>query len=138
MTIDDNDIKILELLKQKQRKYLPSATKELIQKRRKTSHYAWWSFPTERRGLSEPNPKTYLTVDSALLLLKSPPLEWKTYLNEVVNIIKNDNKTIKEIFPSSDIRRIEGFIILFEYVINKQKRKSAWLKKILIIFRNNL
>tara|TARA_Y100000389_G_scaffold205145_1_gene264064 strand:- start:122 stop:1219 length:1098 start_codon:yes stop_codon:yes gene_type:complete len=134
----DNDIKIMKVLKQKQIKYLPLATRELVEKRRKISHYAWWSFPTERKGMSEPNTKTYLTIDTALLFLKSPTKEWKNYLNEVVNIIKNDKKTIKDIFPYNDLGRIEGFINFFEDVINKQKHKSIWLKNILKIFRNNL
>ena len=132
-----NDVKIMTVLKQKQIQFLPAATKEILDKRKKNSHYAWWSFPTERKGMSEPNPKTYLTVDTALLFLKSPAKEWKDYLNEVVNIIKEDKKTIKDIFPHSDIGRIEGFITFFENVISKQKRKSRWLLNILKIFRKN-
>ena len=132
-----NDVGIMGVLKRKQIKYLPEATKELIEKRRKISHYAWWSFPTERKGMTEPNPKTYLTVNTALLFLKSPAKEWKMYLNEVVNVIKKDKKRIKDIFSHSDIGRIKEFIIFFEYVIHKQKRKSRWLLNILTVFRNN-
>jgi len=135
---EKTDMKSLEILKKRQTKYLPLATKELKEKRKKISHYAWWAFPTQKRGLSEPyQNKTYLTNKTALLLLKSPPKEWKQYLKQVFKIMKEDKKSIRQIFPRNDIGRIDAFITFFCNIIDSQEHKSKWLEEILKHFDKN-
>ena len=54
---------------------------------RKTSHWAWWVFPTERQGGSEPRPATSVTPSTASHLLQRAPESWRQCLEEIVSIV---------------------------------------------------
>ena len=51
----------LEALLERQRTECPAIVAELNKHRRKVSHWAWWVFPTELPGASEPPPATAVT-----------------------------------------------------------------------------
>ena len=53
---------------------------------RKTSHWAWWVFPTERQGGSEPRPATSVTPSTASRLLQRAPESWRQCLEEIVSL----------------------------------------------------
>jgi uncharacterized protein (DUF1810 family) len=125
------DIKVMDILKQKQQMYLPTAINELVQNGYKQSHWAWWAFPIDKPGGSEPKPKTYLTTHTALLYLNNPSSEWKELLNQIVTTITKYRRPIADIFPNIDHARIKTFITFFKKIITLQKKKSLWLSKIL-------
>ena len=129
--LNTSESSMINLLIQKQNHYLPKALKELQLNQRKSSHWAWWAFPTNRPGRSEPHPKTCLTMSAAGSYLIKPPLIWKHLLEEVILIIKTKKKRVSDIFPSADYGRIKEFIIFFRQVIHHQQQKSKWLSIIL-------
>lgn len=127
----DLDTTMINLLIQKQNHYLPKALRELQLNQRKSSHWAWWSFPTNRQGTSEPEPKTCLSLSAAGKYLINPPLIWKQLLAVIIVIIKKNKKKVSDIFPSVDHGRIKAFIVFFRQVIYHQHQKSKWLSIIL-------
>ena len=62
----------VNVLRKKQKEHLPLAIKELSKFSKKTSHWIWWAFPTDKKGKSEPSPKTSLTKQNAKRFLKDP------------------------------------------------------------------
>jgi hypothetical protein len=69
---------------------LPRILAELKRNGRKTSHWAWWVFPTTLEGMSEPPPSTKVTPDTAYLLLQdkeTTPL-WRDVLELLCELIE--------------------------------------------------
>jgi len=73
----------LEVLLQRQEKHCPLILEELRKNGRKTSHWAWWVFPTEKEGFSEPSPTTCVTPNTAEELLERAPDTWRLCLEEI-------------------------------------------------------
>jgi len=73
----------LEVLLQRQEKHCPEILEELRKHGRKTSHWAWWVFPTEKEGFSEPSPTTCVTPATAKELLERAPDTWRLCLEEI-------------------------------------------------------
>merc|ERR1712038_534835 len=95
------------LIKQQHR--LPDSIKELKANGRKTGHWIWWVMPTTKAGMSEPGEPTYVTEETALLLLENaandPEQVWRNCLELIVEIFekelveiegKEDNKSSKK------------------------------------------
>ena len=59
----------LRVLLERMEEHCPRALGELQRVGRKTTHWAWWVFPTEKEGASEPLPKTAVTPESAPALV---------------------------------------------------------------------
>ena len=67
-------------LLERQTAELPRILAELEASGRKTSHWAWWAFPTELCGASEPGPATRVSVASAATVVATvarAPREWR-------------------------------------------------------------
>jgi len=62
----------LETLLHRQKERCPQIVQELQAHGRKVSHWAWWVFPTEKAGASEPVPKTCVTRATAPKIPRSP------------------------------------------------------------------
>ncbi len=111
----DSNIKIkniddgrLYILIDKMKINLPKALTE-IESGKKVTHWAWWAFPTEKEGNSEPSPKTAVTDETAQLLLDNAPPIWKKLLLKIAEkVIKGH--MIQNIFPVIDIKRIQKFL----------------------------
>jgi hypothetical protein len=76
----------LEVLLQRQVKHCPRILQELRAHGYKTSHWAWWVFPTEKEGFSEPSPATCVTTTTAAELLRRAPLTWRQCLEEIASL----------------------------------------------------
>ena len=129
----DSNIKIkniddrrLYILIDKMKINLPKALTE-IENGKKTSHWAWWAFPTEKEGNSEPFPKTAVTDETAQLLLDNAPPIWKKLLLKIAEkVIKGH--MIKDIFLKNDIGRIRNFLTFW----NKKKfNKPLWFNNVI-------
>ena len=135
--INPTDLLAMNYLIKKQQSYLPSAIKELQEYGYKDSHWAWWAFPTDRAGNSEPSPKTYLTNETVLLYLQSFPLEWKQLLQQIVKTLHYKETSVVEIFPEIDHGQIVAFIDFFKKVIPKKNTKLKWLQTVITEMENN-
>lgn len=135
--INRKELLAMNYLIQKQQGYLPSAIKELQDYGYKVSHWAWWAFPTDKAGNSEPSPKTYLTKETVLIYLQSPPLKWKQLLQQIVKILHKNKTTVSKIFPKIDHGRIVAFVDFFKGVISKKNKKLTWLENAISEIDNN-
>ena len=99
----------LDALIKKQQSRLPDSIKELKTYGRKTGHWIWWVMPTTKAGMAEPGEPTYVTEETALLLLENaandPEQVWRNCLELIVYIFekeleeiegKGDNKSSKK------------------------------------------
>mgnify|MGYP001241481031 CR=1 FL=1 len=116
VTIVNEDILAYENLIQRiQSPEFKKAIQE-IKSGRKTSHWAWWAFPTEKTGFSEPvlknKIKTKLTPETFKLFLINLPKPWINLMNEIIKRIKEGFRVI-DLFPEIDHDRIKYFIIFF-------------------------
>ena len=93
-----------------------------IKSGRKTSHWAWWAFPTEKTGFSEPvlenDIKTKLTPETFKLFLINLPIPWISLMKEIIKKIKEGFRVI-DMFPEIDHDRIKYFIIFFSKNLDK-------------------
>lgn len=100
----------------KQRENFPKILSELKANKKKTSHWIWWVFPTEKSGLSEDTPKTKVTLDQVDYILKYADLNaWSTILEEIYQLLKSqsvgpwknrDNRPNPAVIPPIDHDRI--------------------------------
>ena len=102
------DVVALEALIEKQQKHLPDSIKELKTYGRKTGHWIWWVMPTTKAGMAEPGEPTYVTNETAPLLLENaandPQQLWRNCLELIADIVE---KELKEISGSEAKRNSE-------------------------------
>lgn len=98
----------------RQEKECPRIVHELQVHGRKTSHWAWWVFPTEKPGMSEPKPATAVTRENAKDLFKRAPRAWQEALELIVEL--GEKKGLHEILPTIDHPRVSYFVDLFSEV----------------------
>ena len=96
---DENKLRILH--KRMQSKF-PIILKELDRDGVKNGHWAWWVFPTEKKGANEPPPETSVDNETEALFLLEHMNE--NTLNEWIRILR-----IRMIVPSIDDGRIKAF-----------------------------
>jgi hypothetical protein len=87
-------------LVKKQKKHFPKILKELqANNGEKISHWIWWVFPTTKKGLSEPEPRTHITATNALKLLENTNLQlWIKILQIIKRVHPSDKGRIKYFF----------------------------------------
>jgi hypothetical protein len=118
----------------KQNAHFPNILKELQDNKRKTSHWIWWVFPTERSGASEPDPKTSVDLSTVDDLLKNANMDaWSQILEEIFALLKNaasvagvwqesgNNKPDENVIPSIDHGRIQYAL---EFWLGKAKEHT--------------
>ena len=89
---------------------LPHALSELKRNGRKSSHWAWWAWPTEKEGYSEPPPRTAVSRSTAKELLRSAPKVWEQVLCKVAELIEANGGSMDRIIPGIDWGRIHYFV----------------------------
>ena len=100
----------LSILQDKQQKFFPLILEELRTKGRKESHWAWWVFPTDLEGSSEPFPKTsILPREKQLFLEGTTASSWREILELIANLVSTQ-QSWNEILPQIDHGRVEFFI----------------------------
>jgi predicted NAD-dependent protein-ADP-ribosyltransferase YbiA (DUF1768 family) len=108
----------------RQEKECPRIVNELQVHGRKTSHWAWWVFPTEKPGMSEPKPVTAVTRTNAPDLFKRAPHAWQEALELIVEL--GEKKGLHDILPDIDHPRVNYFVDLFSEVDT-----PPWMKSVL-------
>ena len=96
-----------KLLIRRMKERLPRALEEM-KKCKKTSHWAWWAFPTEQPGQSE-NPKgpTCVTKGTAVEVIRQAPAVWQQTLERVCACEKQSSKRV---LPQEDHGRVKYFV----------------------------
>lgn len=118
----------LPLLIERMNAELPRALGELEGQGRKTSHWAWWAFPTEKEGFSEPTPQTAVTKASAVMLLEHAPPVWRLVLEKTCELITKNDGSIGEVLPSIDHGRVKFFAKFWKTV--QGPKGSEWMKEV--------
>lgn len=94
---------------------LPRALLELNTHFQKTTHWAWWAFPTNRKGHLEckelyPRMRTSITTpEEAMSLLYVAPQFWWKVLEAVCTLADNSGD-IRTVLPSIDLGRVKFFV----------------------------
>ena len=96
----------LRTLLVRQAERLPAALRELRRDGRKSGHWAWWAFPTEKEGFAEPEPKTRVTRETARVVLARAPRAWREVLEEVARLTAERGS---DVLPSIDHGRVDFF-----------------------------
>ena len=121
---------LLEELVLKQQQQCPGILAELQQNGRKMSCWAWWVFPTEYPGASEPPPATAVSTATAGALLQQAPPAWRACLEEVGALVASAERAGRPsdaVLPHADHGRVQGFVKFWQSVDGA----PAWLPPIL-------
>ena len=100
----------LETLLHRQKERCPQIVQELQAHGRKVSHWAWWVFPTEKAGASEPVPKTCVTRATAPMLLRRAPPEWRQALETICALVEANGGDLGAVLPHIDHPRVKKFV----------------------------
>ena len=116
----------LHALVEKQESYLPRIIAELEAHGEKRSHWAWWAFPTNLAGNSEPPPKTKLSSPAAAreLLARGPAADWRRALELICELSEAKGRLV---LPAADHGRVASFISFWEGL----EFTPAWLTVVL-------
>ena len=101
---------MLEALLRRQIEDCPRIFAELERHGRKTSHWAWWVFPTDLPGASEPPPATCVTHAAAPELLRRAPGGWRIVLQKVAELAAAHESGVAGVIPSVDLGRVASFV----------------------------
>jgi anaerobic selenocysteine-containing dehydrogenase len=103
--------------------------KDLLINNKKTKHWAWWIWPTEKQGYSEPLIKglgSYIEANKINKLLKNTNVKkWTEILNKINELI-TDKKSVSKVIPTIDHGRIRAFFTLFLNNNNNNKNKKFY------------
>eukprot|EP00931_Biecheleriopsis_adriatica_P000047 TRINITY_DN100063_c0_g1_i1.p1 TRINITY_DN100063_c0_g1~~TRINITY_DN100063_c0_g1_i1.p1 ORF type:complete len:161 (+),score=21.32 TRINITY_DN100063_c0_g1_i1:26-484(+) len=99
----------LHALIERQRSKMPEILQELKKSGRKTSHWAWWCFPTEMPGACEPGGETFVTARTAGKLFEEGAAgeEWIEVLDLLGSLFEEKGMNV---LPSIDHGRVHYFI----------------------------
>ena len=122
-------IQQVQLLKRMNTK-LNDAYTNMRQLGKKTGHWAWWAFPIETPGRSEPLPKTCVTMPTARTVIKRAPNIWRKLLELVCELAEKDGK---DVLPSLDHWRVRQFILFWE----KVERTPKWMQSVLTCLKRH-
>ena len=108
-----------------QAKECPRILGELEQHGRKISHWAWWVFPTEKEGESEPErQRTAVTRESAAVLLRRAPESWRHVLEKIRALVAARGALV---LPQNDHGRVRHFISFWR----GQPDLPAWMNMVI-------
>lgn len=123
---DDTMVSFLALLIRLKGPELGAFTEKLKTTRFKnpeSDHYAWWVFPTEMAGASEPPLqgffKSKLNLMTAQLLLLIEPSEWRSILvlfSQLMNgeRLSGAGSAAINVLPDADVGRLKHFVLFWE------------------------
>jgi len=115
----------LHALVERQTIMMPRAIAELEAHGEKRSHWAWWAFPTDMYGNSEPLPKTKLSSPAAAaeLLARGPVTEWRKALELICELSEAKGQLV---LPAADHGRVASFVAFW-----KRRAPPDWLAAVL-------
>ena len=94
---------------QKQNEEFPNIIEDLQINGRKTRHWAWYVWPTERAGRSEPYPKSSISPQDVEVFLSKTNIEqWTVILLSLTELL-NKASSRSEVIPPIDHGRIQFF-----------------------------
>ena len=116
----------LHALVERQTTLMPRIVEELEAHGEKRSHWAWWCFPTDMCGNSEPLPKTKLSSPAAAveLLARGPVADWRKALELICELSEAKGRLV---LPAADHGRVASFIPFWEGL----EFTPAWLTVVL-------
>lgn len=119
---DGSDQGMAQALLSNQKTNFAKILNELKSKRKKTSHWIWWVFPTTLAGASEGPPKSKVTKATADYVLSNADIDqWSEILETMFELLKENpmgkwqtqnNKPNSSIIPTIDHGRI-GYALIF-------------------------
>ena len=115
----------LACLLQRMDRNLPLALRELERTGRKSGHWAWWAWPTEKEGFSEPGTPTAVTEGTAPDLLRLAPQIWQQVLIKICILLEDNGGSFDGVIPRIDWGRISHFVAFFD----KVPEAPDWLSK---------
>ena len=107
---------------------LPRALEQMREHGKKVGHWAWWAFPTELQGQSEPGFPTNVTKGTAAEVLARAPKVWRQTLECVCELAK---KKGKRVLPSIDHGRVSFFVRFWAEV----DESPPWMRKVLRVLK---
>ncbi len=105
----------VDVLISRQKENFGGILKELIDKRKKKGHWAWWVWPTEREGRSEPHDSrggSSVTLQCIPYPLENTDVEKWTEILHFLNVLIAEHG-FGTVIPGIDHGRIGGFLKLF-------------------------
>ncbi|KAJ1460506.1 hypothetical protein M885DRAFT_612548 [Pelagophyceae sp. CCMP2097] len=130
---DVDDVSLRRLLVRQTNKF-PAIISSLRKHGRKTGHWAWWAWPTDLEGASEPYPKTCVSPEAAPKLLQRAPNEWRELLELVLDLVGDHRGNLGQVVPQIDHGRIKFFIKFWRGV----SETPPWLRDCLDGFEDVL
>lgn len=109
-------------LVEKQRQYFPMVIDDLIANHRKKEHWAWWVWPTEKKGSNEPGKKSFITMNTVSYVMHNTDTDSWIKIMEILNYLLK-NKSVN-IIPKRDHLRIKFFCKFFKEVMIKDKEEN--------------
>lgn len=111
----------------------PAILRELDQHGRKVGHWAWWVFPTDLSGRSEPPPHSCVMPDERSLLLRSDTApQWRTILERIAALVEAENSW-SGVLPPIDHGRVEVFIDYWD----PQRAEAEWFDSVLATLQSH-
>ena len=104
-----------------QKKYFQKIIAELQQHGRKTSHWAWYVWPTSMIGRSD-SLRTRVTDETAIILLQETDLELWTKIFSLLSECLTAGKKVNKVIPRIDHGRIKYF---FSFWMDKHGEKIS-------------
>ena len=111
-----------------------SILEELETHGEKVGHWAWWVFPTEKEGFSEPAPKSAVSYTTAPLLLQHAPPEWKLVLEKVLELSDASQGGIRRVLPAIDHDRVRYFALFWKEVADTPDVNAQWVRDLALKF----
>jgi hypothetical protein len=121
----EEDHNVVYVLINKQIQECPNILYELNNNGKKKTHWAWYIFPTNKPGFSDPL-QTYVTIHTAQILLKFAPQEWRLCLEKIIDLAIYNNNVLENVLPDEDIGRVRFFVKFWNSILNKDK----WLTNV--------
>lgn len=126
---------VLQELIRRQTYHFPGVLKELEARRKKTGHWAWWAWPTDKEGFSEPLPQTRVSFETAPALLRvAEETRWREVLEKVCALVEANGRKLDGVVPRID----HGRIIFFVKFWNTVPEKPPWMAKVLQTLESSL
>jgi len=132
---DDDPIRLysgdpyLEALLVRQAEACPRVLAELEAHGCKVGHWAWWVFPTEKPGFSEPPPATAVSPGTAHALLERAPPSWRLVLEQICSLSRAQPQGIQGVLPPMDLPRVKYFVKFWSSV----PERPPWLSQVLVV-----
>ena len=101
-----HETQVADELIRRMNKHLPTALDQLNRTGKKSGHWAWWAFPTNREGNSEPSPKTRVYASTAKYIIDNAPYVWRQILEKVCQLVE---KSSIYVLPHIDHGRVKFF-----------------------------